>query len=67
MATDWADAIREARLKGVDLTAAMSETDWAEYRAQCRTWLGTTADGQAHRRRALERIAAAQAVIDQAS
>ncbi len=66
MATDWAAAIADARRRGVDLTAEMSGSDWAEYRAQCRSWLDTEA-GQAHKQRALERIATKQAIIDEAS
>lgn len=66
MATDWAELIAEARRRGVDATADMSASDWAEYRAQCRTWLDTEA-GHAHKVRALDRIAAKQAILDQAS
>ena len=66
MAADWAAAIDSARRRGVDLMSAMSAGDWAEYRAQCRLWLDTDA-GRAHKRRALDRIAAKQAIVDQAS
>jgi hypothetical protein len=67
MVKDWAGAIREARLRGVDLTAEMTDADWSEYRAQCRSWLDGTPEGQAHKQRAVERIAAKRAVIDPAS
>ena len=66
MATDWAAAITDARRRGVDLTADMSEADWAEYRAQCRSWLETD-PGEAHKRRVLGRVAARQGIVDEAS
>lgn len=66
MATDWAAAITEARQRGVDLTAEMSESDWVEYRAQCRSVLDGSA-GEVYKARALERVAAKQAVVDEAS
>ena len=66
MSKDWVAAIAEAQQNGVDLTAKMSESDWAEYRAQCRTWLETNT-GRAHKKRALKRIAAKQALINEAS
>ena len=66
MATDWAAAITDARRRGVDLTAEMSEADWAEYRAQCRAWLDTDA-GEAHKQRVLDRVVARQAIVDEAS
>jgi hypothetical protein len=50
----------------VDITAEMSVADWAEYRAQCRSWLETDA-GEAHKRRVLDRVAARQAIVDEAS
>ena len=66
MAIDWAAAIVEARRSGVDLTADMSEADWAEYRAQSRAWLETDA-GEAHRQRVRGHVAARQAIVDEAS
>ena len=66
MARDWAAEITEARRRGVDLTAEMTEADWAEYRGQCRSWLESQ-PGQAHRRRALDRIASKQVTVDEAS
>ena len=66
MSKDRVAAIAEAQRNGVDLTADMSESDWVEYRAQCSTWLETDM-GQAHKKRALERIAAKQALINEAS
>ncbi|MEZ5409431.1 MAG: hypothetical protein R2761_15490 [Acidimicrobiales bacterium] len=66
MATDWADVIAEARRRGVDATAEMSASDWAEYRGQCRAWLETEV-GHAHKLRALDRIAAKRAILDEAS
>jgi len=46
--------------------AEMSDSDWSEYRAQCRSWLETET-GQAYRQRALQRIAAKRAIVDEAS
>lgn len=66
MATDWAAAITNARREGVDLTAEMTGSDWAEYRAQCQSLLGTSG-GQAYKSRALERVVAKQAIVDEAS
>ena len=66
MPKDWVAAIAEARQTGVDLTTEMSESDWAAYRTQCRTLLETD-EGQAHKERALERIAAKQAIVNEAS
>ncbi len=62
---DWVAAIAEARLRGVDLIADMSESDFAEYRAQCRAWLQSD-EGQAHKERALNRVAAIEANLREA-
>jgi hypothetical protein len=66
VATDWAAKIADARRRGVDLVAEMSDSDWSEYRSQCRSWLDTET-GRTHKQRALERIAAKRAIIDEAS
>lgn len=63
---DWVAAIADARRQGIDLTTEMSESDWAEYRAQCRAWLQTDA-GQAHKQRALDRVAAIESNLREAS
>ena len=65
--SDWATRIREARLQGVDLTAQMSENDLAEARVEAREWLDGTPEGRAFKDRALQRMAAKQGALGEAS
>lgn len=70
MATDWVQRISEARERGVDLMATMSETDWAEYRAQCqasREAVDRRPEGRAHAERRAASVAVQMAERQAAS
>jgi hypothetical protein len=70
VATDWVQEIADARLRGVDLMATMSESDWAEYRAQCRATreaVDSTPEGRAHAERRAASLAAQMAEHNAAS
>lgn len=70
VATDWAQRIADARTRGVDLMATMSEADWDEYRQECRAVraaAGRDPVGQAHAERRAASIARQMAEHEAAS